>query len=85
MRCCNRFVSRFWILNASFTAVIHVSCFRKVWWDRIVADGAQLLGNLRSARAAAALALVGTARWCVVERESMAVIENTSERMRVGG
>lgn len=50
-----------------------------------MADGAQLLGNLRSARAAAALALVGTARWCVVERESMAVIENTSERMRVGG
>ena len=61
------------------------SCFRKVWWERVVADGAQLLGNQRSARAVAAFALVGTARWCVVERESMAMIENTSERMRVGG
>lgn len=49
-----------------------------------MADGAQLLGNQRSARAVAALALVGTARWCVVERESMAMVENTSERMRVG-
>eukprot|EP00752_Nemacystus_decipiens_P001361 g1350.t1 len=59
-----------------------VSLLHGVWWNRIVADGAQLLGNLRSARAVAALALVGTARWCVVERESMAMVENTSERMR---
>lgn len=48
-----------------------------------MADGAQLLSNQRSARAVAALSLVGTARWCVVGRESMAVVENASERMRV--
>ena len=48
-----------------------------------MADGAQLLANQRSARATAALSLVGRARWCVVEREGMATLENTSERMRV--
>lgn len=48
-----------------------------------MADGAQLLTNQRSARATAALSLVGRARWCVVEREGMATVESTSERMRV--
>lgn len=49
----------------------------------MVADGAQILANQRSARAVAALSLVGCARWCVVERENMAAVENSSERMRV--
>ncbi len=56
---------------------------KKVWWDRVVADGAQILANQRSARAVAALSLVGSARWCVVERENMAAVETSSERMRV--
>lgn len=52
-------------------------------WHRVVADGAQILANQRSARAVALLGLVGGARWCVVERENMAAVESSSERMRV--
>lgn len=56
----------------------------QVRWHRVVADGAQMLTNQRSARAVAVLRLVGGARWCLVERENMANIEGSSERMRVG-
>ncbi|CAM9914668.1 unnamed protein product, partial [Laminaria digitata] len=59
-----------------------VSLLHGVWWHRIVADGAQLMANQRSARATAAVSLVGRARWCLVEREGMAAVESTSERMR---
>lgn len=48
-----------------------------------MADGAQILATQRSARAVAALSLVGTARWCLVDCESMSVVEDASERMRV--
>lgn len=84
--CVSAFLASFVFIYSPHTfSMRFCSCFRKVWWERVVADGAQLLGNHRSARAVAAFALVGTARWCVVERESMAMVENTSERMRVGG
>ncbi|CAM9360906.1 unnamed protein product [Ectocarpus sp. 6 AP-2014] len=59
-----------------------VSLLHGVWWDRVVADGAQILATQRSARAVAALALMGTARWCLVDCESMSIVEDASERMR---
>ncbi|CAM9968784.1 unnamed protein product [Ectocarpus sp. 12 AP-2014] len=59
-----------------------VSLLHGVWWDRVVADGAQILATQRSARAVAALALMGTARWCLVDCESMSIVENASDRMR---
>ncbi|CAM9419889.1 unnamed protein product, partial [Hapterophycus canaliculatus] len=59
-----------------------VSVLHGVWWDRVVADGAQILVTQRSARAAAALSLLGTTRWCVVGRENMDLVESSSERMR---
>ncbi|CAM9573746.1 unnamed protein product [Ectocarpus sp. 12 AP-2014] len=59
-----------------------VSLLHGVWWDRVVADGAQILATQRSARAVAALALMGTTRWCLVDCESMSVVEDASERMR---
>lgn len=49
-----------------------------------MADGAEILSNKRSARSEAALGLVGRARWCVVDRDSMeSVVEKSSDRMRV--
>ncbi|CAB1113184.1 unnamed protein product [Ectocarpus sp. CCAP 1310/34] len=59
-----------------------VSLLHGVWWDRVVADGAQILATQRSARAVAALTLAGTARWCLVDCESMSIVEDASDRMR---
>ncbi|CAM9397937.1 unnamed protein product [Ectocarpus sp. 4 AP-2014] len=59
-----------------------VSLLHGVWWDRVVADGAQILATQRSARAVAAHTLMGTARWCLVDCESMSIVEDASERMR---
>ncbi|CAM9709888.1 unnamed protein product, partial [Ectocarpus fasciculatus] len=73
-------------LSAAASKTEHmVSLLHGVWWDRVVADGAQILATQRSARAVAALSLVGTARWCVVDRESMPIVEDASERMRCLG
>lgn len=55
----------------------------QVWWGRVVADGAEILVNPRSARAEAASGLVGRARWCMVDRENVDAIENSSDRMWV--
>ena len=49
----------------------------------MVASGAQVLANQRSARANAVAGLVGGARWCVVDREDMSTVESASERLRV--
>lgn len=49
----------------------------------MVADGAQILAKPLSARVMAMAGLVGGARWCVVGRESMSIVESASERMRV--